>query len=361
MRRVSALLTALLLSQAAWGQASDSQRKWDDVVDAAKREGKVVVVGSPDPVMRKVVIPSFTAKYGIDVSYIAGGSGDLAGKIRTERMSGIYSVDVYMAGNDTTVNVLYREKMIDPIRPLMTRQETIDPSKWKTGKLWFVDPEDKYILRMYNTVTDVFLVNSDQVKPEDLRSVDDLLSPRWKGKISTQDPTVSGTGGNSAGRFYNDNGAEFVKKLYIDQKPLISRDRRLLADALARGTYPICLTCRPDDVQDLIKAGYKITDIFELEGIRTRIRPGSFLLTYANKAPHPNAAQVFVNWMAGKEGVDIYSRIYGEASLRTDIDESMLDPRIIPKPGATYPDEGDFHWVTTGRREASEAVRILLK
>jgi iron(III) transport system substrate-binding protein len=194
-----------------------------------------------------------------------------------------------------------------------------------------------------------------------MRSVDDLLNPKWKGKIATEDPNLSGAGGNRAVRFYTALGPEFFRKLYIDQKPMITRDRRLLTDSLARGTHPICLTCRNDDAQDLRREGYQLTDIFELAGMPNRVRPGPFLLSVANKRPNPNAAQVFVNWMAGKEALEIYSRNTGEATLRTDVDESSLDPRVVPRAGLTYTDDGDFLWTSSGRPETTEKMRALLK
>jgi iron(III) transport system substrate-binding protein len=355
------LLIALALAPSAGAQPTGQEQPWDKTLTAAKKEGKVVVIGSPDPVMRNKVIPAFTARYGISIAYIAGGSSELVGRVRVERASGIYSVDVFMAGNDTTVNVLYAEKLIDPLKPLMVLREVVDGSNWKMGKLWFVDPEETYILRLFRSVTGTFFINADHVKPEEIRAAADLLNPKWKGKIATEDPTISGSGSNGAERFYVDLGPEFVRKLYVDQKPLISRDRRQLSDLLARGAYPICLTCRADDVQDLRKSGFNVTEIFELAGSPNRVRPGPFLLTLANKAPNPNAARVFANWMAGKEALEIYSRNYFQATLRTDIDESFLDPHIVPRPGVTYADDGDFAWIASGRKENNDKVRALLK
>ena len=51
---------------------------WDDTLAAAKKEGKVAVVGSPDPVMRNEVIPAFEKRHGIKVDYIAGRSAGSA-------------------------------------------------------------------------------------------------------------------------------------------------------------------------------------------------------------------------------------------------------------------------------------------
>jgi iron(III) transport system substrate-binding protein len=86
-----------------------------------------------------------------------------------------------------------------------------------------------------------------------------------------------------------------------------------------------------------------------------------WLLTVANKPPRPNAARIFANWIASKEGLELYSRGYGTATLRTDVDESFLDQKSVPRSGAKYFDDTEWHWVVTGRREAREKAQQLLK
>jgi iron(III) transport system substrate-binding protein len=361
MKKIIVLLMALVLAPAAMAQSVDWQKKWDETLAAAKKEGKVVVLGSPDPVMRNDVIPAFQKRYGITVEYIAvGSSGQASARIRTERQSGIYSVDVFMSGLGTTVNIYYPEKMIDPLKPLLILPEVTDGAKWKRGKPWFIDPEQEYILMLFANVDSHFYINTDYVKPEEVRAIKDLLSPKFTGKISTEEPTSSGTGANTAGHILRELGPDFTRKLYIDQKPGVSRERRQLTDWLARGTYPICLTCRTDDIRQLLKDGFKITEVFELSDLKNRLNSSPFILSYANKAPHPNAARVFVNWLAGKEALEMYSRGYESPTMRTDVDESFLDPKTVPRPGVPYVDNTEFNWIAKERVEAANNVRAVL-
>jgi iron(III) transport system substrate-binding protein len=361
MKRILALLAALAFTSSVMAQEADWKKTWDDTLAAAKKEGSVAVVGSPDPVMRNEIIPKFTARYGIPVEFLAGSSGQIAGRVRTERSSGIYSVDVYLSGASTSMLVLYKDKLIDPLKPLMLLPEVTDGSKWKRGKPLFADPEGEYLLELFSNVDATIFINTDFVKPEEMKSVDDLLNPKWKGKIQTQDPNASGSGSNTSVHFYSQLGGDFIKKLYLDQKPTMTSDRRQSTDWLARGIYPICLTCRQDDVSPLQKEGFKLLQVFELDGLKNRVVTAPFLVSVANKAPHPNAARVFVNWLAGKEALEIYSRGYDAATLRTDVDESFLDPRVIPRPDRAYVDDTDLNWVSSGRKEAADKVRELLK
>lgn len=87
-------------------QTKGGEKEWKEAIEAAKKEGKVVVAGSPDPVMRNEIIPKFTARFGIAVEFIAGRSSQIVSRVQTERSAGIYSVDLYLAGPDTTANEL---------------------------------------------------------------------------------------------------------------------------------------------------------------------------------------------------------------------------------------------------------------
>jgi iron(III) transport system substrate-binding protein len=172
---------------------------------------------------------------------------------------------------------------------------------------------------------------------------------------------VAGTGAANAAMLYTELGGDFAKRLYIDQKPVFSRERRQYTDWLARGTYPICLSCREDDVKSLRRDGFKLVEVFEMTDISPRVNGSPWLLTVADKAPHPNAARVFANWIASKEGLETYSRGYEATTLRTDVDESFLERGTVPRAEVKYFDDTEWSWTVTGRREAREKVQQLLR
>jgi iron(III) transport system substrate-binding protein len=361
MKRVLVLVFMLVESATAFAQTKASDKEWAAIVEAAKKEGKVVVAGSPDPVMRNDVIPKFTARFGIPVEFVAGRSSQIVSRVETERASGIYSIDLYLAGPDTSANELYGGKMIDPLKPLIVMPEVLDGSKWKTGKVWFADPQEQHVARAFNSVASLLYINTEHVKPEELRNVKDLINPKWRGKISAEDPTTTGAGANMAARLLIQVGEEFVKNLYIEQKTVRTRERRQMTDWLARGTQPICLNCREDDVRPLVKEGFKVLEIFELNGVAPTINGSPWMLSIANKAPHPKAAQVFANWILSKEGLETYGKGYGSATLRTDVDESYLNPGNLPKKGVKYFDDTEWKWIVGGRHESREKVWKILK
>ena len=201
IRKLAMIALPIVLPYSVYGQSKSWEKEWTETLEGAKKEGKLVVATSPDPVMREIAA-KFKARYGITVEHLAGPSGKLAERLDTERRAGINSVDVFLGGVQTVANTLYPEKMLDPLKPALILPEVVDPKKWKGGKPWFIDPEERYVLRVYSTITSLLNINTDHVKPGDLAKAADLLQAKWRGKIATEDPTVAGSGSNTAARIY---------------------------------------------------------------------------------------------------------------------------------------------------------------
>jgi len=116
----------------------------------------------------------------------------------------------------------------------------------------------------------------------------------------------------------------------------VARDQRQLLDWVAIGKAHICLFATATDVDDAQKKGLPVGMLVGKpeEGYMS----GGFgHLGLINKAPHPNAAAVFVNWLLSKEGQLQWQKKSDNNSLRTDIPKEMLsDQRSIPKEGNKY-------------------------
>jgi iron(III) transport system substrate-binding protein len=347
---------AVCFALPAWAQDANWEKEWNRVLTLAKKEGRVVVSGPPIPAARIEIPAKFKERFGITVEYVGGGSSSLAARLKLEQQAGLSTIDVFLGGATTPATVLYPEKMIEPVRPVLLLPEVTDPSKWKAGKLWFMDPDDKYILRLFSTVREILHINTHAVKAGDFKSIKDLLKPAWRGKISVASPTDAGTGSNTAAQFYLRLGEDFVQQLYVDQKPLVSRDGRQMADFLARGVYPVSLGAREEDVNHMKEQGLPVDTIFRLADWPGTVTSGSGQVVFVKNAPNPNAARVFVNWIASKEGLEIYARANRAATTRNDVDESFLPPETIPTPGVDYLDSNSWEFTVTKRDEVKARV-----
>jgi iron(III) transport system substrate-binding protein len=295
------------------------------------------------------------------MEYLTGRGSDQGTKLRREREAGIYTVDAVLAGSQTMFTVLHREKMLAPLKPELILPEVTDGKNWLRGSLWFVDPEQQYILRTFNTVREAFMINTQVVKPDELRKFSDLLNPKWKGKISFLDPTRSGTGSNQVAMIYERLGEDFVKKLLVDQEPVISRERRQLTDGVLRGAQPISFGAEDGEIERLKAEGLPVKTIYSLEDMPGSISGGN-MIGLIDRAPHPNAARVFVNWMASKEGNEVYGRALKMVPARSDIDSASFMPaEIIPKPGVKYFDVFDYNFTVNGKEEIRLRAKDLLR
>src|SRR5262245_8780968 len=109
------ILFVLFWVSTASAQQKGWEKEWNEIL-AATKEGKVVVAGSPEPVMRTDIIPRFASRFGIQVEFLGGRASQYLAKYKTERAAGIYAVDIFLTGPDSTALVLYGEKLIDPLR-----------------------------------------------------------------------------------------------------------------------------------------------------------------------------------------------------------------------------------------------------
>jgi iron(III) transport system substrate-binding protein len=334
--------------------AADWKQQWDTLVDAAKKEGTVVVSGPPTQAVRQELPRAFKERFGIELEYLGGRSGDLMTRLKSERAAGQYTLDAMIAGATTLYTQAYPEKIIDPLRPQLFTPEATDGSNWRRGSLWFMDPEDQYILRLSNQLSLQIAVNPQFMQPSEIVSWKTLLEPKYKGKISVYDPTVSGPGSSIAAFLIESIGDSYFQALYRDQDVGVSREERQLSDWLARGQYPITLGLSGAELEPLKADGFPIVVVRDLPEAPGTVSAGFGLVAIINKPAHPNAAKLFVNWMAGKEGGEVYNKAQVTVSNRTDIDSAWAPDYIVPKPGEQYFDT--YSWEFTSRERNPESL-----
>jgi iron(III) transport system substrate-binding protein len=339
------------------------EKQWTDLIEAAKKEGNLVLSGPPTPEVRQQIPAAFKERFGIEVEYLGGRTGDLLTRVETERASGQYTLDAMIAGAQSMYTRAYGNKLLDPIPPALINPEASDGSKWKAGKLWFMDPDNQYILRITNNASHSITVNTEFVDPAPIKLWKDLLAPQYKGKICAHDPTVSGAGWPPAAYLLKVLGEDYLKALYQGQEVGITRDDRQMSEWLARGTYPISISAGSNEVEALKKDGFKIVVLKDQPDAPGTVSAGFGLIGLVNKAPHPNAAKLFVNWISMKEGGEIYNKAQVTVSNRTDVSSDWTPDYIRPTPGVDYFDSYDWQWTLDGFKpdELERMKRLTVK
>jgi len=339
---------------------------WEDILAAAKKEGKVTVSGPPDPDARAKLPPAFKEKFGIDLEYLGGNSSQLASRIQSERAAGQYTMDASVSGSDTMYDTFYKNKWIDPIKPALVLPDAIDGSKWRNGSVWYRDPDQNTIVQIFNTVQPMMTINLSMISAKDIPTADALLDPKWKGKICSYDPSVNGAGVAIASAIYVAKGEDYMTKLYKGQNVALSRDYQQVADWVAQGSYPIALAATPNYLEKYLKSGVKLgisgsDELPELPDAPSALGGGFGDVAIWNKAPHPNAAKVFANWILSKEGMTLYGTTQLQVPARNDVDIPGLYPFQVPKPGVKYLDTYSYEFEYGPRLKMRDALNKLLK
>lgn len=314
-------------SQLSW------QGEWERVLKAAKQEGAVAVIGPPGAERRDSLTLPFQKKYGISVEYWADPAPGIPPRITAERQAGKYLWDVAIAG--AMDHILLPLKVLEPLEPALILPEVKNLQNWRGGDMEFLDP-GRQVLIMTPFQRGTLFVNTELVDPKAFRSYKDLLDPKWTGKIVIDDPRKPGPGQATFTFFYlhPELGLGFIRAL-AEQKPVILKDYSQEIDAIGRGKYPIVVGTSDSLAEERMKRGLPIA-IVDPRQLRegSDVNPASGMVGLFNRAPHPNAAGVYLNWLLSKEGQTSFARAAGYISNRLDVPTDHAAPWRIPQPGA---------------------------
>lgn len=324
---------------------ADWKQEWEKTVEAANKEGQVVLLNSES---FDAVFAEFQRKYPeIKVVTSSGRVSQLVSRVMSERRAGKYLWDVFINGASTGYRVMYQNRILDPLKPALILPEVVDESKWwMGGKYNWVDNEKNYLFSFNWELQPYFAYNARLVDPSEFQSYWDLLNPKWKGKMVALDPAVGGPVAAPLRFLYYhpDLGPTFLRRLLGEMDLTISRDLRQIADWLSTGKYSISLftIIQRGGLVDAKKQGLPV-DWFGpksfKEGIPLSNASGN--AGVLDRAPHPNAAKVAINWLLSREGQIAYQKIFTPRSVSTnssrmDIPKDMIPAEFQRSEGGNY-------------------------
>jgi len=286
----------------------------------------------------KVVTERFSKAFPeIKIEFSGGRGNDLAAKVRAERDAGVYTVDIVVQGT-TTANLYFKPLGLLPIEPILMLPEVSNLSNWRDNALDFSDKDRLNLVYAFMVKTPL-VYNFDQVRPDEVDEVQDLLNPKWNGKIVLGDPVPSGSASGAFRWLWTILGAEEATAYYKSirvQAGAIDRDERRMIEWVAQGRYAIHFGAGENMVPELQERGVKFGIVTDFKKYGGLITAGAGSIIRLSNPAHPNAQIVFINWLLSKEGQTAWSEATKFNSRRVDVPTAHVPPYAIPKPGVKY-------------------------
>lgn len=259
----------------------------DQLYEAAKKEGKVVWWSSYDNAISEKVAGAFQKRYpGVTVETVSLQSEQRATRALAEARAGRITYDVVKISSDEMESYRTAGLLGDNSDVLVAAG--VDRSKLYEGTY----PDE------WNVYSAAY--NTNMLKPDELpKKWDDLLDPKWKGKLGVESRLRVFT--SITYHWGEDRVTDYLRRLK-DQNPQFERGETATATKMMAGEFPIYVTAYMANVVELAGAG-KPWGFVPLDEVFSDGWTGSD--TVPSKAPHPNAARLYLYWLNTPEGLQL--------------------------------------------------------
>ncbi len=328
--------------------------EWQKTLAAARQEGSVAISGPPQVAAK--LSSAFKRDTGIELKYLGGPARTNESRMAREVRAHKLSVDATLSG--MALLRLVKEGYFEDIRSHLMLPGVTDPKNWKDGGLKFDDNAKKFMLQTHQYRSSVPFYNPKLAGK--ITSWQQLLEPKFTGKIVAYDPRTGGPGQAVSTYIAAQFGLDFFKKLYVGQKVSFSLDTGQMAEWVVRGVKLVALGVTTPAYLKFKNAGVDTIAPADPDDGSGTLTGGYSVVLLPKGAPHPKAQTVFINWFASQPGQTAFTQAFHVPSLRVDVPEKGIPDYVIPKPGRKYQDQYNEDWSSTGKPKIRGQVLKLL-
>jgi iron(III) transport system substrate-binding protein len=280
------------------------------LIDAARKEGKVVYYTSVDLPLAEKIAKAFEARYpGVAVRVERTGAERVFQRIGQEYGSRIYAVDVVNSSDAAHLIVWRREGILTPFVPEDVAKHY--PAEHKDAEGLFAS---------FRIGLSIIAYNTNLVKAEEApKSFADLLDPKWSGKMVKAHPGYSGTIMTATFQLQRDLGWGYLEKL-AQQKVMQLQSASDPPKKLALGERAVQADGNEYNIFQIKEGGGPVEPVYATEGTPLVIGPNAVF----KNAPNPNAARLFQCFCFSPECQQLISDVGGQRSVH---------PQVKEKPG----------------------------
>jgi iron(III) transport system substrate-binding protein len=310
------VLPLVALATAAPAFAQDAK------LAAAQKEGSLTLYTSFAEKDLPPLILAFEKKYGIKVSVWRAGSEKVLQRTLAEAAARRYEVDA-IHSSALEMETLHREKILQPVASPYSADLIAGALR----------PHGSWVATYLSVWVQVY--NTRLVKKEDLpRRFQDLLDPKWKGKLGIE-ANVAEWYSTVASSMGEEKGIQFFRDLVARNGISVRTGHSLLNNMVVAGEVPLALTVYQFMPEAARRKGAAIA-WFVLEPAVARMSG----IGIARRAPHPNAALLFYDFMLSTEAQELLvSMEYIPTNVR--VPSLLADRRFTLVDPAVALDESD--------------------
>lgn len=301
---VASLAVIGLVLRSGLAQAGSSP----ELIEAAKKEGALGYYTTMTLSQSKKLVDRFEQKYPpIKVELFRTGGDPLLNKIITEARGGLNAWDVTSGRGDMVLPLMENKLLASYHSP--ESKKIPDDLVDKEG-LWTAFYVNPYVLG-FNTK----LVNSAEAP----KTYEDLLKPKWKGKKISIDDEAYGLLMGLIQAWGKEKAVDYFRKLAA-QEPVVMRGNTNRVQLTVAGEYSLIIAYAPTIQRETSKGGP--IDWVPLEPVPVQVNP----VMIAARAPHPNAAKLFTDFVLSQEGQKMLVK-FRRIPVREDVEPEP--PRLF--------------------------------
>ena len=299
-----AFLGALSSPGVARGQSAPDPK----LIEGAKKEGQLVYYTTMTLDQSQATVDRFEKKYPfIKVTLFRTGGGPLLNKILTESRGGRHDWDVVVGRGEMVLPLVQRKLLASYRTP---EAKAIDDKLVDKEGFWTAYYVNSYVLGW----------NTKLVRREDVpKSYEGLLNPKWKGGLISLDTEAYGMLEGLKGVWGKEKTLDYFRKLAA-QEPVLKRGNTERVQLAVAGEYALIVAYN-QTLQRMTSRGAPI-DWLPIEPVVTQVNP----IMIGAKAPHPNAARLFNDYVLSKEGQELL-RGFQRIPVRKDVEPDP--PRLF--------------------------------
>jgi iron(III) transport system substrate-binding protein len=284
-----------------------------DPVDiaAAKKEGKVVIYTSAPMAAAQKVASAFQQQYGITIELFRSGGTQVLRRFMMEHQAGHAGADVLVSSDPAAVLDMTAKGLFLPFKP----------EGFEQVPAAFNDPAGHYVAQRVSIIS--IYGRTDLIPPHDMpKTWDDLLSPRFKGKLVITNPSFTSLQLGVVAMMSKARGWSFYERLNNNDVVVVQGNEQAL-NLVKTGERPIAAGADSQYANAARAQGHKIANVFPSDG--TFAIPATTMVV--KSAKHPNAARLLAQYTLSLEAQRLWpaSGIY---AARADVEPPAGSPKL---------------------------------